>query len=296
MRLINVETLDLEEFYGEEVPKYAILSHTWEDGEVTFQDWKEPSISSKKPGFAKIRGACRQYTNCIDKTSSAELTEAINSMFAWYQRAEICYNYLIDVPPIDKKDRDRLVHFRKSRWFTRGWTLQELLAPQRSVFFSQDWAKFGSRSSSLLNPISSITGIDVRFLSGTSLMNASVSEKMSWLSRRVTTRVEDIAYCALGIFDINMPLLYGEGMKAFIRLQEEIIKVSNDHTLFCWTWTNSIPRDWVSMLAPSPEAFMFSESYLARETTATPSSYSMTNAGLSIRLATAAVSTKTITL
>ncbi|KAJ4186423.1 hypothetical protein NW755_007718 [Fusarium falciforme] len=299
MRLINVRTMELEEFHGDQVPKYAILSHTWGQGEVTFQDWKDLDLASQKAGFAKILGACRQAdkdlleylwvdTNCIDKTSSAELSEAINSMFAWYRDAEVCYVFLVDVPPVPISGLDRFRDFRKSRWFTRGWTLQELLAPREVVFYDQNWQKIGNRSESLREVIATITQIDVYFITGTStLIRSSVAQKMSWLSRRVTTRVEDMAYCMLGVFDINMPLLYGEGMKAFVRLQEEIVKTSTDHTIFCWTWVKSVPQTWTSMLAPTPMAFESSGGYfepIRNSESPEISPYSLTNAGLSIKL------------
>jgi hypothetical protein len=299
MRLINVRTLEFEEFYGHFIPKYAILSHTWEEGEVTFQDWKDHKGASRKAGYVKIKGACRRAlrdgldyvwvdTNCIDKSSSAELTEAINSMFAWYRDSVVCYAYLVDVPPSTEGETydDLLNHLRQSRWFTRGWTLQELLAPSRVIFFASDWLRIGVRDSKFADEIADITGIDTRYLTKeTPLASASIATKMYWLSQRVTTRIEDLAYCMLGLFDIDMPLLYGEGSKAFIRLQEEIIKISNDHTIFCWTWTDAVPRDWASMLAPSPEAFKTSGSFVqSRNITGNISTYSMTNAGLSIRL------------
>jgi hypothetical protein len=299
MRLLNARTLEFEEFYGDRIPKYAILSHTWEKGEVTFQDWQDHKAASRKPGYVKIEGACQRArrdrldyvwvdTNCIDKSSSAELTEAINSMFAWYRDAVVCYAYLIDVPPsTGKETHDQFMkNLRSSRWFTRGWTLQELLAPSHVVFFANDWSRPGERTLKFANDIADIVGIDARYLIGESpLASASIATKMHWLSQRVTSRIEDIAYCMLGLFDINMPLLYGEGPKAFIRLQEEIIKVSNDHTIFCWTWTDSVPRDWASMLAPSPETFKNSGSFVqSRSITGNISTYSMTNAGLSMRL------------
>jgi hypothetical protein len=147
MRLINVRTLAIEQFFGSHIPPYAILSHTWATEEVTFQDWHDISLDSSKGGFAKVLGACEQAkrsnldyiwvdTNCIDKTSSAELSEAINSMWAWYRDASVCYAYLADVPdrtPEVDSDVDSIVDsedpFWQSKWFTRGWTLQELLAP-----------------------------------------------------------------------------------------------------------------------------------------------------------------------
>jgi hypothetical protein len=304
MRLINTRTLRLEEFY-DPIPKYATLSHTWGDEEVTFQDWQYDLGSAKhKAGFAKIRGSCEEAlrhglnylwcdTNCIDKTSSAELTEAINSMFDWYKNSVVCFAYLADVPPLPDHGPERLACFRKSRWFTRGWTLQELLAPAHLVFFANDWTKINDRSA-LAQEIASLTGIGERYLglheqggrSPEILSIASVAERMSWLSLRETTRIEDLAYCMLGIFDINMPLLYGEGRKAFLRLQEEIIRVSNDQTIFCWMWDDRyVPQNWVSILSPSPRTFeksgTYSKKYSLRSTTV---SYTVTNAGLLITL------------
>ncbi|RYP01527.1 hypothetical protein DL764_006193 [Monosporascus ibericus] len=167
---------------------------------------------------------------CIDKASSAELTEAINSMFRWYRNAEICYAYLSDIPSA-KRIHQKL---ERSRWFTRGWTLQELIAPAEVVFYSMDWDHVGTKSE-LSASISSITKIDASFLDSKNLMSASVAQRMSWAAHRETSRPEDIAYCLLGIFDINMPLIYGEGMKAFQRLQEEIIEsYPMDYSFFAW--------------------------------------------------------------
>ncbi|OIW27820.1 hypothetical protein CONLIGDRAFT_551906, partial [Coniochaeta ligniaria NRRL 30616] len=167
-------------------------------------------------------------TICIDKSSSAELSEAINSMFKWYRNAAICYAYLSDVPQ---------VRLEYSRWFTRGWTLQEMIAPQELRFYDANWDALGTKSD-LLDRLCDITGVDTTALRGGNLRFFSVARKMSWASRRQTTREEDIAYCLLGIFDISMPLLYGEGSKAFIRLQEQIIKEYDDESLFAWRSTS----------------------------------------------------------
>lgn len=172
-------------------------------------------------------------TCCIDKTSSAELSEAINSMYRWYQKAEVCYAFLSDVPSSEDPHKEESA-FRKSRWFTRGWTLQELIAPVHLTFFGSDWEDIGSKLN-LKVLISAITKVDARALAGSRILNGwNVAQKMSWASRRVTTREEDIAYCLMGLFDINMPMLYGEGKKAFLRLQEEIIRNSQDETIFAW--------------------------------------------------------------
>ncbi|KAK4446587.1 HET-domain-containing protein [Podospora aff. communis PSN243] len=247
MRLINTETLQLQEFYGT-IPIYAILSHTWGDEEPSLEDFRDPAGSSA--GHKKIHAACRQAcadgleylwvdTCCIMKSSSAELSEAINSMFRWYKEAKVCYVYLVDFecqqgPPIDPFGPESDIS--KCRWFTRGWTLQELIAPRDVRFYDKAWRFIGRKSDSMIK-ISNITGIDPVVLADSSrdnLDNCPVARRMSWAARRQTTRPEDMAYCLMGLFDVNMPMLYGEGEKAFLRLQEEVIKRSNDLSMFAW--------------------------------------------------------------
>jgi hypothetical protein len=235
MRLINVKTFELIEFIGEDIPPYAILSHRWgkASDEVSFEVMSTSLAEAQElKGFAKIAHCARQAeaegllycwidTCCIDKKSSAELSEAINSMFTWYQSARVCYAYLEDVvAPFPARDPPESYDewessFIQSQWFTRGWTLQELIAPRFVRFYSRDWASLGGteRHAEL---ISEYHGIDSGILTGsTSLDGFTVAEKMRWASCRQTTRPEDIAYCLLGIFDANMPLMYGEGPKAF---------------------------------------------------------------------------------
>ncbi|KAH7025687.1 heterokaryon incompatibility protein-domain-containing protein [Microdochium trichocladiopsis] len=294
MRLLNAKSHKFEEFYDDETPQYAILSHTWQrKQEVTYQEWLNPTVEVRaRSGFRKICQACEQAlrnnhewiwidTNCIDKSSSAELSEAINSMYAWYRDAAVCYVYLEDVPPALVQD-DVLLRFRESRWWARGWTLQELLAPEQLVFFALDWSSIGDRGE-LASEIEHITGIRARDCKS-EVRTASVARKMSWLSQRQTTRVEDLAYCMLGIFDINMPLLYGEGSKAFIRLQEEIIKKYADLTIFCWTRDESTLPDWLGMLAHSPRAFAQSGGFHLSRSVRLITPWSITNQGLSISL------------
>ncbi|RYP37446.1 hypothetical protein DL767_002919 [Monosporascus sp. MG133] len=246
MRLLNSCTWEMKEFVSDShIPPYAILSHTWgsTEDECSFQEWQQlpaPAIKQKE-GFRKIEYCCRQAakdglewvwidTCCIDKVSSAELTEAINSMFRWYRNAEICYAYLSDISSASTIHQK----LERSRWFTRGWTLQELIAPAEVAFYSMDWDYIGTKSE-LSASISSVTKIDASFLDSKNLVSASVAQKMSWAAHRETSRIEDIAYCLLGIFDVNMPLIYGEGMKAFQRLQEEIMKsYPMDYSLFAW--------------------------------------------------------------
>ncbi|KXH34496.1 HET domain-containing protein [Colletotrichum simmondsii] len=281
MRLLNVETRRLQEFFVD-VPRYVILSHTWGNDEVTFQDLDRP-YHIKKRGYAKIDGTCSLAarngikwvwidTCCIDKTSSAELSEAINSMYRWYEDSQICYVYLEDVQKGDDPSSFD-IQFNNSRWFTRGWTLQELLAPETVEFFDAAWKKLGSRSS-LAPKIEPITSIPAKFLEGYGLSftihSAKIAMRMSWAARRQTTRVEDRAYSLLGIFDVNMPLLYGEGEKAFERLQIEIMKQSPDDSILAWASMDEhipeplIPYDDVAYfisqkraLAQSPDEFVW---------------------------------------
>ena len=174
------------------------------------------------------------FSCCIDKSSSAELSEAINSMFRWYRGAEVCYAYLSDVPNAPPSSGEAWGHIHKSKWFTRGWTLQELVAPKDLRFYSKDWQPLGTKAQ-FADMISSMTKIGTRFLFGDNLDLASIAQKMSWAANRQTTRLEDQAYSLLGIFDINIPLLYGEGSKAFQRLQHTLLTTyPEDQSLFVW--------------------------------------------------------------
>ncbi|KAF4345744.1 ankyrin repeat-containing protein [Fusarium beomiforme] len=291
MRLLHTKTYRLYEFFNEEVPPYAILSHTWGSKEINFEEIQDRRNSygfRSNPGFPKVKGACslahsENYefiwidTCCINKSSSSELSEAINSMYLWYKRADVCYAYLADVnyrseysPVASTKlgSESNIVlngnhwnfdesEFRESRWFTRGWTLQELIAPNKVIFYSRDWKSLGTKVT--LRPlISSITSIEETVLAGGGLEVLSVARKMSWASNRTTTRKEDLAYCLMGIFSVNMPLLYGEGDKAFVRLQEQIITKTNDQSIFAWKipQAEGQQRALYGLLAPSPKAFI----------------------------------------
>ncbi|TPX14001.1 uncharacterized protein E0L32_005701 [Thyridium curvatum] len=264
MRFVEVSTLRLVEFVDsiEGMPDYAILSHTWAEEEVTFKDMETSDYYKNKKGWDKIRRSAAQAaedklryvwvdTCCIDKSSSAELSEAINSMYKWYARARVCYAFLADVETV----LDNQAQFIKSRWFTRGWTLQELLAPSNVVFYNMHWKRLGTKKS-LANFIGEATHIDTRdLLSQSRAMSRGVAQKFRWASKRETTRVEDRAYSLLGILRVNMPLLYGEGIKAFQRLQEEIIKQSEDQSLLAWgmglTLSNFLPEGALA-LSPTP--------------------------------------------
>ncbi|KAI1791125.1 heterokaryon incompatibility protein-domain-containing protein [Ganoderma leucocontextum] len=231
---------------------YAILSHTWSPtGEQTLQEVRAIGERCQREGTnprdyvdPKVRGCCLMAEKegfrwvwidscCIDKTSSTELSESINSMFEWYSQAEVCYAYLADVP------RGCILHaqdsaFRRSRWHTRGWTLQELIAPAVVVFFSGEWREIGTKAT-LCGLLSQITGIPWTVFTRQRLFSQfSVAQRMYWAVGRSTTRLEDEAYSLMGLFGVSIPTNYGEGHNAFYRLQREILRHSSDMTLFAW--------------------------------------------------------------
>ncbi|RBR13291.1 uncharacterized protein FIESC28_08257 [Fusarium coffeatum] len=248
-----------EDFIGK-VPPYAILSHTWGDRETTLQEFQNRTYRKGSREIAKIFATCRQArsqgldyawvdTCSIDKTSSTELGEAINSMFKWYRDAAVCYAFLEDIStkqPAEPKRRWRSTSggfgLTNSRWFTRGWTLQELIAPRNMEFYDKDWNLIGEKQD-MVSELRNTTGIDTFVLQGGPLEQ--------------TSREEDIAYSLLGIFGVNMPLLYGEGARSFLRLQEEILKQSADQTLFAWrsTATGADKEEARGLFAHSPREF-----------------------------------------
>ncbi|OMP84464.1 Vegetative incompatibility protein HET-E-1 [Diplodia seriata] len=300
MRLLDTSTLALH-YFAADPPPYAILSHTWGDEEVGFQEWQaregHPSIKAKE-GFQKVRSFCRKAcmvgykwgwadTCCIDKSSSAELSESINSMFRWYRASSVCFVHLSDV---SEKRIALGSEFANTRWFTRGWTLQELIAPEDVVFYNRDWIHMGTKRDHC-KIISQLAGIDHENLVDFEPDNSvSMACRISWASKRQTTRPEDTAYCLMGIVGVNMPLLYGEGHNAFQRLQEEIIKVSDDHSLFAWSpltqFSRYLPHSYRGVLAEYPRQFS-SDVIHGRPTGGFHywrTSYMMTNKGLQIKL------------
>ncbi|RYO80816.1 hypothetical protein DL762_007444 [Monosporascus cannonballus] len=309
MWLIRTDTLQLEyvtDAIAEGKP-YAILSHCWEEGrEVSFQEFCDLDLGTTrhKKGFAKISNACAYArkekppldycwvdTCCIDKKSSAELTEAINSMFKWYREAAVCYAYLHDLP--GHSDLEQQLPL--CRYFTRGWTLQELIAPRKMQFFDGEWKRCGTKAG-LLQLLHKITNIPLWVLmDGDKVHSECIARRMSWAAHRQTGRVEDQAYCLLGIFGISMPMIYGEGWQAFRRLQEELIKDRHDRSIFAWKSTTTITSDSSSrssgddngddeyrgLLARSPREFAHCGRYVTQQTLYRPySDFLITNRGV----------------
>ena len=272
MHLLNTSTRKVQEFSHGRIPPYVILSHRWEDKEISYKDLTEPKQDpSKLKGWTKLNSFCslvRQDgwewawmdTCCIDRSSSAELSEAINSMYQWYGQAEFCIAYLADISIMKDETGIERKRFCESEWFKRGWTLQELLASHEVVFCDRSWKAIGTRTR-LSAYVSRATHISVHHLSRPS--EASVAAKMSWASNRQTSRPEDIAYSLLGLFDVNMPLLYGEGgFKAFQRLQYEIVRSRRDESIFAWSrpgittgYSSYLYTPPPGLLAPSPKYF-----------------------------------------
>ncbi|KAI1422638.1 heterokaryon incompatibility protein-domain-containing protein [Xylaria sp. FL1777] len=296
MWLIHIDTLTLHQVSDADSARYAILSHTWEEEEVTFQDLQDLDKARKKKGFGKILETCRiatsrglQYawvdTCCIDKSSSAELSEAINSMFKWYQQSDVCVAFLSDLSPSETPDVDFPRRFPRCRWLTRGFTLQELIAPTIVSFYDSSWNYRGTKSG-WRSLISIVTGIDPAILEDPEgLSSVPVGRRMSWAAKRNTTREEDRAYCLLGTFDVNMPMIYGEGPKAFLRLQEEIARQTSDLSLFAWKQKGPDPP-YRGILAKSPAEFANCGTlkHKIRDADLT-SEYSFTNKGLRIETA-----------
>ncbi|KAI1781860.1 HET-domain-containing protein [Ganoderma leucocontextum] len=266
MWLLSTDRAELHLFgRPEDVPGgYAILSHVWAEDEQSFADVQElrsACIDSNavdpdderipRPRFSstprdhvsdKIRQSCIHAeslgykwlwndTCCIDRSNDAELSEAVNVMYRYYSLSAICLAYLADVSPGDPIDE---VEFRNSRWHTRGWTLPELIAPHIVKFVARDWTDLGSKHA-LAPLLESITDIPAPLLRGSrELVRFSVAQRMSWAKGRQTTLVEDRAYSLIGIFGIRMVIIYGEGHRAFERLQEKIVKRTADASIFVW--------------------------------------------------------------
>ncbi|KAK7462447.1 hypothetical protein VKT23_008046 [Stygiomarasmius scandens] len=296
MRLLNTKDFKVQEFPSpDNIPRYAIISHTWDPDsgkELTFQKIRNLEKAKLHHGWRKIKGACSRAlkfgfdwiwidTCCINKESSAELSEALNSMYRYYSDSEVCYAYLSDVPS-GQDPRDGKSVFKKSRWFQRAWTLQELITPSYVVFFDENWMEIGTRWS-LRDAVSVITSIPIEVFQGKKLEEFSVAQRMSWAAFRESSKPEDKAYSLMGIFGVRMSPIYGEGGEnAFIRLQQEIIKISDDRSIFAWIARPGCnePR---GLLARYPYEFRAAGN-IQRSQSDIPGSYSFGNNGLHIEL------------
>ena len=261
MRLLNTYTLEFEESF-KAPSNYAILSHRWGslNEEVSYEGYLGKS-QMNRAGYEKISKFCNIArgdgyklawidTCCIDKRSSAELTEAINSMYRWYQQSGRCYVYL------SYKDTS---DWLQSEWWKRGWTLQELIAPEDLVFYDKNWRKIGNKKSKkIADKVVDATKLPRELITSNNLQPYSVGVKMSWMSGRTTTLEEDEAYCLLGLFDVNMPMIHGEGRVAFIRLQQIIFERTGDETIFAFISdksTDEPSQGYQSIFATSPKQF-----------------------------------------
>jgi hypothetical protein len=299
MRLLHSETLEFHSFQND-IPPYAILSHTWGDGEISYQDmcqlqtaeaeqrarsflsnwlvqigffrsftWtREQEVNERlrhSRGYAKIKKTAEKArlngyeyfwidTCNIDKSSSAELQEAINSMYQWYQDSSMCLVYLEDMDYKASEHGDMCEKLKACRWNSRGWTLQELIAPRTILFFDRQW-NFIAEKKDLLSELHQATGISRWVLERRELDKISVAQKMSWAANRATTRIEDRAYSLLGILGVHMVMLYGEGENAFLRLQKEILRTTPDDSIFAWEPEESDYSTCRGLLARSPDEF-----------------------------------------
>lgn len=218
MNLIDTSTLQLHHVPEAQKTPYAILSRTWGDDEVIHEEFSNIEKAKSKLSYTKIVKTCQiaasralRYvwidTCCNDKSSSAELTEAINSMFRWYREAEVCFAYISDLPPRKRGPALDWLNDGHYRWITRCWTLQELVAAAKIEFYDAEWEYRGDKAT-LIRQLHMATGIDEQVLADSNILpEVPIARKMSWAAGRQTTRIEDMAYCLLGLFDIGMPMI-----------------------------------------------------------------------------------------
>ncbi|KAI6101886.1 hypothetical protein F5141DRAFT_1242909 [Pisolithus sp. B1] len=269
MYLLNVNTQQLEDIH-EQCP-YAILSHAWGAGERDyFQKIGTKSICME-PGYEKVEMCCRLAQQdgldyvwindcCADANTRGTRSEARISAYAWFQQAQVCYTYLGNVDG-DEDPREKFSQFRDSWWFQHSWTLQELLAPKHMFFFVKDWTMIGTKAD-LVDIISDVTGIHKDALEHPERIPCfSIATRMSWAKGRTSTKEEDRVYTLMGLFDVNLPVAYGEGeTKTFLKLQNEIMKITDDQSIFAWRSVAgasvSSESDALGILASTYECFV----------------------------------------
>ena len=322
MRLLHARTLEFEVFHDDQIPQYVILSHTWGDEEVSYQEMRflqqynalpaeleediifvaamkmsvgldillDSRAIESRTGYSKIQEMANiarekgmDYfwidTCCIDKSSSAELQEAINSMYRWYQHSSFCAVHLEGVDITHYKSWGGMIDLatilQPCKWITRGWTLQELIAPRNLAFYDGNFTCIEAWR--MYNGLERATGVSEYVLRTGDLSRSSVAQKMSWAATRKTTRIEDRAYSLMGLFGVQIPMLYGEGENAFSRLQEEIIRTTPDDSIFAWRATWGLTSSYCGLLAKSPDVFEQSQSVDRGRST-----FAMSNMGLKI--------------
>lgn len=299
MRLLQAKSvgtdagLGFAEFSTHELPSFAVLAHSVGDVEVTYSDAVGDAAAARaKANYEKLAFAARQaladgyeylfiHSCCVDRRSSAELDEAANSALQWYRKAGTVYAYLPDCPA-DARATDPASPFAASRWFRDPWMLLPLVASRNLTFYAAQWTKLGTKAD-LASDISAVTGVGLSFIRGTRpIETASVAQRMSWAARRSTARVEDVAYALMGLFSVHMPLLYGEGERAFLRLQEEIIRHSNDYSLFAWLDESAHPDQHYGLLARTPLWFEKCGHIVPYAHSQSWAPYKMTNRGVKI--------------
>ncbi|KAJ8502012.1 hypothetical protein ONZ45_g11933 [Pleurotus djamor] len=251
---------------------YAVLSHRWTDDELVFQELRHglpPCKHEKFSNFCRIAQdyGCRYAwvdTVCIDKSSSSELDESIRSMFSWYKHARVCIVYLGEGDSGSWGD---------DSWFSRGWTLQELLAPKKLVFFLRDWSRLSPKGQfdivrreadvkmsgmdiNSLRQVAWYAGIETDDLISFTPSPKNATKIFNYVARRSTTIPEDISYCLAGLLDVTLPIAYGEGReRSFHRLQVACVESYNDRSVFTWNIFDSPPSQRSSMLAGDPDAY-----------------------------------------
>ncbi|KAI6004437.1 heterokaryon incompatibility protein-domain-containing protein [Pisolithus orientalis] len=264
---------------GDEATKYAIVSHRWIEGaEVDYQEMtklaemKEAKQNEirERLGYKKIIRSCEQAlrdgykylwidTCCINKPDISELSRSIKSMYRWYKNSSVCYAYLHDITDLSFPTASSEKRYPDSKgwpvWFSRGWTLQEMIAPVDVWFFNKDWKALGDKRT-LAPTLSRITRVPQHILTDRFSPNnrPCAAQIMSWAADRTTGEVEDKAYSLFGLLGVNIPVMYGEGKEAFRRLQLEFVREANDGSIFAWGFHRDSQRSG-SILADDPSFF-----------------------------------------
>ncbi|KAG2353482.1 heterokaryon incompatibility protein-domain-containing protein [Suillus spraguei] len=250
---------------------YVMLSHRWEGTEPLLHDIQGKVVYDLDPvgGIAKLQSFCETArdkgyrwawvdTCCIDQTNNVEVQQSVNSMFIWYRHSTLTIIYLSDVPPSSQPGA-----LANSAWNTRGWTVQEFLAPRLVLFYQKDWSPYlDDRSPNhkdslvIMKEMGDATGIDAQALIAFRPGMRDAREKLQWVSARVTTWQEDIAYSLFGIFGVRLPVIYGEKKQSALgRLLQEVVAQSGDISALDWVGESSefnscLPADITSYKAP----------------------------------------------